>query len=117
MSYFYNDVDVSGNLDVAGDVYFSGSWNSSDYRIKTNVVSLENTDFSVDDLKPIHYYNTLNHSEQFGFIAHEIGEQFPFLVSGEKDGEDIQSVNYISLIGLLVHEIQQLKKRVSELER
>ena len=44
-----------------------------------------------------------------GFIAHELQEHYPFLVTGVKDGPDTQSVNYIGLIGLLTKEIQQLK--------
>ena len=44
-----------------------------------------------------------------GFIAHELQEHYPFLVTGVKDGPETQSVNYIGLIGLLTKEIQQLK--------
>ena len=51
-----------------------------------------------------------------GFIAHELQEHFPFLVSGEKDGPTNQSVNYIGLIALLTKEIQELKQRVLTLE-
>jgi hypothetical protein len=51
-----------------------------------------------------------------GFIAHELQEHFPFLVNGEKDGKDYQSVNYTGLIGLLVKEIQDLKKEVQEIK-
>jgi hypothetical protein len=49
-------------------------------------------------------------------LAHEVQEYFPFLVSGEKDGPETQSINYIGLIGVLTKEIQDLKKRVSLLE-
>jgi hypothetical protein len=38
------------------------------------------------------------------------------LVSGTKDGPETQSVNYIGLIGILTKEVQDLKKRVAELE-
>jgi hypothetical protein len=51
-----------------------------------------------------------------GFLAHEVQEYFPFLVTGVKDGPETQSINYIGLIGLLTKEIQELKKRVSNLE-
>ena len=51
-----------------------------------------------------------------GFIAHELQEHFPFLVNGEKDGKDYQSVNYLGLIGLLVKELQELKKKIKELQ-
>jgi hypothetical protein len=51
-----------------------------------------------------------------GFIAHELQEHFPFLVSGEKDGPENQSVNYIGLIALLTKEIQDLKKEIKEIK-
>ena len=54
--------------------------------------------------------------KDFGLIAHELQEIYPFLVSGEKDGETHQSVNYIGLIALLIKEIQELKSRVKILE-
>ena len=37
-------------------------------------------------------------------------------VKGEKDGEQLQSVNYNGLIGILINEIKNLKIRVNELE-
>jgi uncharacterized coiled-coil protein SlyX len=84
---------------------------TSDYRIKTNVLPLDST-FNVDLLKPV-YYN-LKHDDarlNIGFIAHEVQEVYPFLVSGEKDGKDTQSLNYNGLIGILTKEIQVLKKK------
>jgi hypothetical protein len=52
-----------------------------------------------------------------GFIAHELQTQFPFLVNGEKDGKDYQSVNYMGLVGLLVKEAQELKAQVADLQK
>jgi hypothetical protein len=37
-------------------------------------------------------------------------------VSGIKDGPETQAINYIGLIGVLTKEIQDLKRRVLELE-
>jgi hypothetical protein len=51
-----------------------------------------------------------------GFIAHEVQTQFPFLVNGEKNDKDYQSINYLGLIGLLVKELQELKKKIQELQ-
>ena len=52
-----------------------------------------------------------------GFIAHELQKEFPYLVTGEKDGEEIQTVNYISLIPLLVKEIQFLKREINQIKQ
>jgi hypothetical protein len=51
-----------------------------------------------------------------GLIAHELQEVYPFLVNGEKDGANHQSINYTSLIALLIKEIQELKEKVNKLE-
>ena len=64
---------------------------TSDYRIKENIKPITNT---IDNLKPIQYYNKQSKKEDMGFIAHELQEHFPFLVSGEKDGNEMQSINY-----------------------
>jgi flagellar biosynthesis chaperone FliJ len=51
-----------------------------------------------------------------GFFAHEVQEIFPFLVTGEKDGEHMQSMNYNGFIALLVKEVQDLKKENTSLK-
>jgi len=88
---------------------------TSDYRIKENVTNLDDS-FSVDNLRPVTYFNKSAGKQDIGFIAHEIQEIFPYLVTGEKDGEQMQSLNYLGLIGILTKEIKELKKRVSILE-
>jgi hypothetical protein len=89
---------------------------SSDYRIKEQVVPLGASE-NVDQLRPVSYYNKLTHQQEYGLIAHELQEVFPCLVHGEKDDSDIyQSVNYNGIISVLIHEIQQLKRRVTQLE-
>jgi hypothetical protein len=63
------------------------------------------------------YINKESKREDIGLIAHELQEIYPFLVNGEKDGHEYQSVNYIGLIGILIKEIQDLKKRIVILEQ
>ena len=89
---------------------------TSDYRIKDNVINLDEQ-ITLDFLRPVKYTNKLTNSTDIGLIAHELQEYFPFLVKGEKDGPENQSVNYIGLIGVLIKEIQDLKARVSKLEK
>jgi hypothetical protein len=75
-----------------------------------------NDTYFVDNLRPVEYKNILINKKSLGFIAHEVQEQYPFLVNGEKDGKDNQSIYYQELIPILVKEIQDLKKRVTLLE-
>ena len=62
------------------------------------------------------YTNKLSGKPDMGFIAHELQEHFPYLVNGEKNGSENQSINYSALIPLLVKEVQDLKERVKILE-
>ena len=106
---------ITGNLTVTNTIYGTISPPPSDYRIKEIIEPL-NSSYTVDNLKPIKYYNKKSGKEEIGFIAHEVQEVFPCLVTGEKDGADIQTLNYIGLIGVLTKEIQNLKAEMAELK-
>jgi hypothetical protein len=108
---------LKSTLNVSGAVQGLSFDSGSDYRIKENVISISDTSYNIDKLRPVTYTNILLKKQDFGVIAHELQEQLPFLVTGEKDGEKQQSVNYNGLVGILLNEVQQLKKRVQELEQ
>jgi len=92
---------------------------TSDYRIKTEVTPIfpeESTKIYM--LNPLQYKNTLTGKQDYGLFAHEVQSVFPNIVNGEKDQEDcLQSINYTSLIPLLLKEIQDLKKQVTQLQQ
>ena len=99
------------SLSVNGTVDATSYNATSDYRIKDDVKPLDNN-FTVDNLKPVTYHNTTLNKQDVGFIAHEVQEEYPFMVNGEKDGKDMQTLNYTSIIGILVKEIQDLKSEM-----
>ena len=105
----------SYKLDVNGNVNATSYNASSDYRIKENVMPLDLT-FNVDVLKPVSYVlkDDKDAKLQIGFIAHEVQEFYPFLVNGNKDGPNTQSINYNGFIGILTKEIKDLKKKASD---
>jgi len=111
-----NSVTITngGAVSTSGSVTAASFNASSDYRIKQNIVSL-GEEYTVDKLNSVIYQTKDKCETHIGFVAHELQEHYPFLVSGTKDGEEIQSVNYIGLIGVLVKEIQTLKKQVKAL--
>jgi hypothetical protein len=98
-----------------GSVSASSYNTTSDYRIKENVATLDES-FSVDKLRPVTYTNINSGKKDIGLIADELQEVYPFLVTGEKDGTELQTVNYTGLIGVLIKEIQVLSSKVSNLE-
>jgi hypothetical protein len=108
-------LDVSGNGNFTGQVSASSFNSTSDYRIKENVIPLNDT-FTVDKLVPVTYKNIKTDKQDIGLIAHELQEQYPYLVNGVKDGINLQTVNYTGLIGILIKEIKDLKERVKSLE-
>jgi hypothetical protein len=118
---FYN-----GNGEVGG-IFTNGSattfYTSSDYRLKENVSRMTGALDKVTALNPVTYKWKVDGAEGQGFIAHELQEVAPYAVSGEKDGEEMQGVDYGKITPLLtaalqeaIAEIQSLKARVAELE-
>jgi hypothetical protein len=89
---------------------------TSDYRIKTDIIKLTDISYNIDQLNPVKYTNTKLGKDDMGFIAHEVQEIFPFLVTGVKDGEEKQTLNYNGFIALLVKEVQDLKKENIDLK-
>jgi len=92
----------------------SGFYPTSDYRTKENIEPIPDT-FTVDNLKPVCYKYKDSDILHTGFIAHELQEEFPHMVIGEKDGANMQTVNLTEMIAILVKEVQVLKSTVKEL--
>ena len=110
-------LDVNGNANIASNLTVGGSiTTSSDYRLKTHVLPLQQTTHAIAPLRPVQYTMRQTNTTHFGFLAHELQAALPFLVRGEKDGRGIQTVDTMSLVALLVHEVQQLQQRVDQLE-
>jgi len=117
-----NGVYTTENQSIAGTKTFTAgviapSFNAtSDYRVKENVQTISGENYTVDNLRPVSYELKDTKKPHIGFIAHELQEHFPTAVNGEKDGENMQTVNYLELIPVLVKEIQDLKKEVKSLK-
>jgi len=113
---YNNSLFSSVTVNGAGNVYIGGAlYTTSDYRIKTNVVTLDGS-YTIDKLNPVQYKNTLTGEHEYGFIAHDLQEVYPDMVVGEKDGDKYQHVMYTNLIGVIVKEVQELKHRLDLLE-
>jgi hypothetical protein len=106
---------VNGNIYSSGSVVANGTTLTSDYRIK-KVIRVLDSNYNVDDLVPVHFYNTLSKKEDIGIIAHELQERYPYLVDGIKDGLEYQHVNYNGLIGIMLNEIKMLKQEIKKLQ-
>ena len=107
------------NISNTGTEYNTGS----DYRLKENVRPIENGLERLNNLNPVKFDWKEDGTSSEGFIAHEAQEVFPYAVSGEKDGENLQGMDYGRITPLLVKAIQEqqtiiedLKARIETLE-
>ena len=99
------------NMTVIGAFTSTPILTPSDYRIKTNVQTLDAVHV-LDNLRPVTYNQTQLARQDIGFLAHELQEYFPELVDGEKDGEQMQSVDYSGVLPVLINEVQRLKSKI-----
>ena len=113
-SGYTGSVIIGSNLNISGICNTRKLNTTSDYRIKQNQEEINLEIYNINNLKPKIYHNILTNNRDIGFIAHELQEEFPFLVNGEKDGKEYQNINYIGLIGLLIKEMQDHKKNNSK---
>ena len=127
----YNDANVL----IKNDLYLEGSFfNTSDLRLKENIFPINN-DFAnnILRLRPCEYTFKDDESQRihYGFIAQEIKEVFPQLVSTKpkenkgKEGEsEDMVVNLLEMVPFIVQkmkhmqkELDNAKERISTLER
>ena len=87
---------------------------ASDYRLKENVIPINNGLTTISALKPVKYDWLTDKAQGEGFIAHELAEFIPMAVTGEKDAinEDgsikPQGVDYSKIVVHLVAALQEL---------
>mgnify|MGYP003625411800 FL=1 len=88
---------------------------SSDYRLKEDLQDFEGLDL-VSKIPVYDYKWKADESRSYGVMAHELAEVLPQAVSGDKDAEEMQSVDYSKIVPLLVKSIQELKAEIELLK-
>jgi len=114
---YMSDKNVGGS---AGTITYDGTsaqYNtSSDYRLKENIQPLANGLARVQQLNPVQFDWIETGGTSEGFIAHEAQEVFAEAVSGEKDGTEMQGMDYGRITPLLVKAIQEQQTLIESLE-
>ncbi len=102
-----------------GSIGSNGSTTSynttSDYRLKEDLKEVK----GLDKVLAINIYDYKWKNSDLrmdGVLAHELQEVLPYAVSGEKDGEQMQGVDYSKIVPILVKSIQELESRIKQLE-
>ena len=112
---FMNTNGTVGSITTSGSATAYNT--SSDYRLKQDVSYEWAATEKLLQLQPVTYaFKADPDTTLEGFLAHELQEHSPNAVTGEKDGDTMQSVDHSKLVPLLVKTIQELEARITELE-
>jgi hypothetical protein len=113
MQFRYNEAVVVGTITITSTTTAYNT--SSDYRLKEDLKSIKGLE-KISAIKVYDYKWKSSNDRMDGVLAHELQEVLPYAVTGEKDGEDIQGVDYSKLVPVLVKAIQELSAKVTLLE-
>ena len=111
------DGEISGStIRASGDVI---AFNSSDERLKDNVVQIENPLEKMESIGGYEFdWNNnqqIYHGHDIGVIAQEIEKVLPEAVKDR--GSGYKGVQYDKLIPLLIESIKELKQKVEDIEK
>jgi hypothetical protein len=93
---------------------------SSDHRLKEDARDFSGLEL-LNGLKVYDYAWKSSGTQEHGVMAHELQQELPHLVTGNKDEVDensqprIQRVNYAKLVPVLLRAIQEQQEMISEL--
>ena len=102
-------------MDIRNYIRADRFYTRSDIRIKSNIEELTSSELDkLNQLIPKSYNIKGDDEKHFGFIAQDVEKQFPNLVS--IDNEGMKSVNYLEIIPLLLHKINNLERKLEEIK-
>tara|TARA_B100001758_G_scaffold178912_2_gene155659 strand:- start:9693 stop:10439 length:747 start_codon:yes stop_codon:yes gene_type:complete len=104
---------VNCNLNVYNDITAFATYHSSDINLKKNINTLTNCYDVVSDLNPVGFKWIKNNKDNVGFIAQEVEQIIPNIVSNI---DEYKAIAETKIIAYLVGAIQELDKELKELE-
>jgi len=115
-----NFLTLYNNSVSVGSIVLNGANNVvyntvSDYRLKEDLQDFKGLDM-VSKIPVYDYAWKSDGWRSYGVMAHELQEILPQAVTGEKDAEEMQGVDYSKIVPLLVKAIQELKAEIEILK-
>ena len=115
---------TSSGVSVTGDMVASGNVTAySDRRLKTDISTINDALGIVGKLRGVSYKWLADGSDAIGVIAQEVEEVLPEVVVTNngvnpvtQEIEEIKSVDYGKIVGVLINAINELKAEVDELK-
>lgn len=107
------ELDVFGNVCVSGDVIATDFNSLSDLKLKENVEIINSPIDTVMKIDGVNFSWKNSGKLSMGVIAQQLEETLPQLVSGD----DIKTVNYNGLVGLLIEVVKDQQKQIDDLRK
>ncbi|WP_296683784.1 tail fiber domain-containing protein [Flavobacterium sp.] len=109
----------SGGSEIGSITQNTGSTVSynvtSDYRLKEDLKPINGIDL-ISKINIYDYKWKGYNDRSYGVLAHELQDIVPSVVTGEKDGKNMQQVDYSKLVPILVQAIKELKLEIETLK-
>jgi len=100
-------LNVNGSIGLTGNIF-----TNSDLRLKNNIRDIENPLEKILNCRGV-MFNYLNDDNiNIGVIAQEIEKILPEVVESKNNG--FKTVNYLSIIGVLIEAIKELNKKIEK---
>jgi len=113
VAIFRRDTTTVGSISVNASATAFNT--SSDYRLKQNLKDYNGLSL-INLLKTYDFEWKADNTRSYGVIAHELQEVLPYAVTGEKNGEEMQGVDYSKLVPVLVKAIQEQQAQIEALK-
>jgi hypothetical protein len=106
---FYNPNGQVGSIQTNGTA--TSYVTSSDYRLKQDFKNFNGLDI-LSKIKTYDYEWKADKTRSYGVIAHELQSVINYAVTGNKDGEVMQGVDYSKIVPVLIKAIQELNDKI-----
>ncbi|MCC6599054.1 MAG: tail fiber domain-containing protein [Crocinitomicaceae bacterium] len=114
-------------LYLSGSAYCTGTWSSSDKRLKNDIKPIHSALSDVLRLKGVSFLYTKKEfnvispdssiKRSYGFIAQDVNEILPDLVRQSDDSLGTLAINYDGVIPLLVEALKEQQRMIEELKK
>ena len=111
---FYYSTNIIGSITQSGTTAIAYN-TSSDYRLKEDLKDFNGLD-KVSKIPVYDFKWKVDESRSYGVMAHELQKVLPQAVTGNKDAEEMQGVDYSKIVPMLIKSVQELKIEIEELK-
>jgi hypothetical protein len=109
-------IQSQGDMRVYGNLYLFGNFiNNSSRRFKSNIEPMQGALGKVEHLRGVTFNWIESGKHDIGLVAEEVAEVVPEVVGYDKDGVDVQGVDYARLTALLIEAIKEQQAEIKQL--